>query len=165
MTTSFKNALGVLVLSLMAAAPLSGCNDTASSVVVTNGYGDAVVQKVWWNQTLILGAIDPGATSAAQRAVPGSDFAYALISLGWPPDPQSGPIALRSMQQLSAARGAELAIDVFDTTFAGNCAATTGLDEETARFITERIFPGDFAGGTYDAAGCETIPTPDGGSD
>ena len=163
--TSFRN--GLLALALVTAtAALSGCNDTAATVVVVNGYGGAVVQKVWWNQTLIVGPIDPTATSAAERAAPGSDFAYALISLGWPPAPEyTQPIALRSMEKLSVARGAQLTIDVFDTTFAGNCAATTGLDAATAAFITERIFTGDFAGGTYDAAGCETIPSADAGSD
>jgi len=159
--------LALRLLGLPGLLGLATCNSTATTAVVKNGYGDAVVHKVWWNTTLIADALEPGAASAPQRAVPGDDLAYALISPGRPGE--AGPpglIALQSRQRLSIARGDQLEIDVLDSSFEGNCDASAPLDDASARFITGRIFPGDFAGATYDPATCVTTPaTTDAGSD
>jgi hypothetical protein len=177
MTTSMRTLLFLVGLAA-AAAPLSACNDTASTVVVANGYpteadGGAVapmtVFKVWWTTTLIADPVAPGATSAAERTVPGDDFAYALLAPGWSPDFGGAPpglIAARSAARLTVARGDQLQIVVSDDTFEGNCAAGKPLDADTAAVIVERIFPGDFAGLTYDPATCATTPvTGDAGVD
>jgi hypothetical protein len=172
MTTSTK-AL-VCTMTITAAALLPACNDTASTVVVTNAYpADAeggapaamTVVKLWWMTTLIADPVAPATTSAAERAAPGDDFAYALLAPGWgaPPD---ALIAARSRERLSVARGEQLRIAVSDDTFIGNCAAGRPLDADTATLIVERIFPGDFAGATYDPSTCVTTPaSADAGSD
>jgi hypothetical protein len=102
--------------------------------------------------------------SAAQRTVAGSDLAYALLAWDWEWSPELGVppaelMVLQSSQRLSVAGGDQLEIRVFDDSFAGNCNAAGPLDADSARFIVERIFPDDFAGATYDAAGCTTTPS------
>jgi hypothetical protein len=67
-------------------------------------------------------------------------------------------VPARSARKLSVGRGDQLQIFVSDDTFVGNCAAGTPLDADSARLIVERIFPGDFAGVTYDPASCLTTP-------
>ena len=164
MTASMKTL--VCLLALTAAAPLSGCDDTASTVVVTNAYpADApapmMVFKVWWTTTLVADPVAPGTSSASERTVPGDDFAYALLAPGWTSEGGAPPPALmaaRSADELSVARGDRLEIVVSDGRFIGNCAAGKPLDAATAALIVESIFPGDFAGTTYDAATCVTTP-------
>jgi hypothetical protein len=171
MTTSMKTLLCLLGLA-GASAPLAGCNDTASTVLVANGYpagtdadggvaASTTVFKVWWTTTLIADPVAPGATSAAERTVPGDDFAYALLAPSWSPDRGGAPpalIAARSAARLSVARGDQLEIMVSDETFDGDCAAGKPLDAETAALIVESIFPGDFAGARYDPSTCTTTP-------
>jgi hypothetical protein len=160
MTTS--RALPLCLLGLLTATPLLGCDDTASTVVVVNHLDDASVYKVWWNTTLIADPVPPGLTSPAERTVPANDFAYALLAPDWSPESGGPPTALipiRSTDRLSLPRGAALDIVVSDGTFVGNCTAGTPLDAEGAAFIVERIFPGDFAGATYDPATCTTRRT------
>ena len=164
MTATMKTL--VCLLALTAAAPLSGCNDTASIVVVTNAYpADApapmMVFKVWWTTTLVADPVAP-ASSASERTVPGDDFAYALLAPGWTPElgaPPPALIAARSADELSVARGNQLEILISDDTFIGNCAAGKPLDAATAALIVESIFPGDFAGATYDPSTCTRITT------
>ena len=49
----------------------------------------------------------------------------------------------------------------------GSCAAHQSLPQEDADFITERIFPGEFANVLYDAKTCTSSPkpVPDAGAD
>jgi len=49
---------------------------------------------------------------------------------------------------------------VSDGEFVGNCAAGSVLGEDDARLVVERIFPGDFAGSSYDPATCTSAPAP-----
>jgi len=170
MTTSHRFPFWLLVLGLFAAAtPLLGCDDTASMVVVVNRFDDASVYKLWWNTTLIADPVPPGQISAAERTVPSDDLAYALLAPGWSPatgGPPPALIAIQSFGRLSVTRGKTLGIAVSDDTFVGNCAAGTPLDADSAAFIVERIFPGDFAGATYDPATCTTTtPNTDAGVD
>ena len=159
-TTSLAVRFSLLALAATT-LPLSACDDTASTVMVENAYATITVYETWWATTLLADPVAPGATSAIERTVPGDDFAYALLAPGWTPGsgaPPAALIAARSAERLSVARGALLRIAVSDDAFIGNCAAGKPLDADSAQLIVERIFPGDFAGATYDPATCATTP-------
>ena len=150
-----------------------------TKAVVENGYpviadggppgASVVVYKAWWAATLFNDPVAPGTTSDEQRSVPESDFVYALLAPGWDPESGSPPtklIAVKSKQKLAATRGETLHILVSDGTFAGNCVANQPLSQEDADFITQRIFPGDFANVFYNAQSCAPlVPAPDPGAD
>ena len=53
---------------------------------------------------------------------------------------------------------------VSDATFFGSCDAKQALSQGDADFITQRIFPGDFAKMIYDAKTCSSTPAPDAGA-
>jgi hypothetical protein len=154
-----------------------GCDDAPTTAVVENAYpapaeaGPAepvTVFQVWWVATLFPTPVAPGASSEIERTIPGSDFAYALLAPGWLPDAGTRPsrlIAVKSVAALSATAHELLTISLSDARFSGNCAAGSTLSEEDARLVVERIFPGDFAGLTYDPATCTTAAVPDGGGD
>jgi hypothetical protein len=72
---------------------------------------------------------------------------------------------VKSSAKLAVTRGSTLTIGVSDATFVGRCAAGTALSQDDADFITQRIFPGDFAAVTYDAKTCAATPVLDGGQD
>ena len=134
--------------------------------------GEVSVYKAWWSTTLVADPVAPGGESPAQRAVPASDYAYALLAPGWDPSsgaPPSRLVAVRSTTKLSVGRGDTLRIAVSPESFDGDCAAGKPLAQDDADFITQRIFPGDFAGVTYDAKTCTTISAdggaPDAGGD
>lgn len=176
----------ILTLSLISAAAgassvavLACDTETATTAVVVNEYPDltdggdtakqVVVYKAWWVTTLFTEAVLPAATSSELRTVPVSDTAYALLAPGWDPGSATPPVALipvRSKTQLSVNRGDVLQIKVSDATFRGNCAANQALSQEDADFMTQRIFPGEFAGRTYDARTCTatTAEADDGGA-
>lgn len=172
-----KPSLLLVLLGFMVAI---GCEtETATTVVVDNDYpavpdgGDTstetTVFKVWWVTSLLPDPVAPGNEGQPQRTVPNSDFAYAVLAPGWDPSSQVPPTRLipaKSSIKLSVARGDMLHVHVSNGTFAGNCAAGQALSQDDADFITQRIFPGEFAGETYDAKSCSTSPIAvDGGSD
>jgi hypothetical protein len=133
-----------------------GCNDEPTTVRVANGYQDGgTVLKVWWLTTLLDAPVAAADLSKTERAIPGSDVAYALFAPAVSP---AAMIALRSKQPLRAAAHELLTIEVSDDLFAGNCAAGQPLTDDEARSIVESIFPGDFAGVSYDAASCTRTP-------
>jgi hypothetical protein len=165
----------VVTLSLGAAAmtaSLVACETPDPTMaLVENAYpvpsdpGDSaaqvVVYKAWWATTLFNEPVVPGAASDQERSVPESDFVYALLAPGWDPGSGSRPtklIAVKSKQKIAATRGDTLHIVVSDGTFAGSCDAVQVLSQEDADFITQRIFPGDFADTTYDAKTCTSTP-------
>lgn len=173
-------AVCILAASAATATLASAC-DTADPTyaVVENAYpavpegGDPsqsmVVYKVWWVATLFPDPVAPGVSSAELRSVSAFGVAVALLAPGW--DPASGTppttlIPIKSKEVLKVKRGETLKITVNDDTFGGNCAAHQGMTQEDADFITERIFPGDFANVKYDAKTCTTSPVapPDAGS-
>ena len=152
--------------------------ETPTTAVVDDAYpaidgGDPatqiVVYKTWWQTTVFLDPVLPGAESQAQRTVPASDYAYVLLAPGWDPASTTPPAVLvpvRSNDKLAVARGDTLHITVSDATFTGNCAAGKPLAQSDVDFITQSIFPGDFATVTYDAKTCMATPIPpDGGVD
>ena len=162
-----------MVLALLAAA---GCDTAPTTAVVENGYPAAAdtantvtVFKLWWAATLFPDPVPPGASSETERTVPSTDFAYALVAPGWSPaagTPPSRLVALESARPLTAPAHDLLTITVDDARFVGNCAAGSTLAAADAALIAERIFPGDFAGATYDPATCATVTaTVDAGTD
>jgi hypothetical protein len=162
-----------MVLALLVGAAACDTPDPTSAVV-ENAYpvtddprSQIAVYEAWWAATLFAEPVAAGAASEQERSVPESDFAYALLAPGW--DPASGTpparlVVARSKQKLAAPRGDTLRIVVSDATFAGNCAAGQPLSQEDADFITQRIFPGAFAGSSYDAKTCTTSPLADAGT-
>jgi hypothetical protein len=167
----------LLVLSLVAAAALAGCDDDPTTAIVENALAatpDAgtaaptTVYKVWWLTTLFERPVAAGAASERERTIPGADFAYALLAPGWSPGDGGRPqrlVAIKSTTKLSVATHDTLRIVVSDDTFTGDCASGAPLDADDARLVTERLFPGDFAGVVYDPATCTTTPVAsDGGN-
>ncbi len=135
------------------------CSDGATAAVVQNAYpaGGPAVLEAWWYTTLFRTPVGAGGTSEALRTVPASDYAYAVLAPGWDPASGTAPTTLlpvRSASRLVVDRGGALSIVVGPQTFVGDCAAGAPLSQQDADFITERIFPGTFAGATYDAATC-----------
>ncbi len=156
-------------IALLAAASCE--TETPSMVVVDNDYpvvsdgGDATqemtVFKVWWTTTLLPDPVAPGNEGEPERTVLNTDFAYAVVAPGWAPSSPTPPrifIPMKSVGPLSVARGDTLHIHVSDDLFVGNCAANKPLSQEDADFISQRIFPAEFAGATYDAKSCTATP-------
>jgi hypothetical protein len=163
-----------VALALLFSALLSfaGCDTSEpTSAVVDNGFpappdgGDPALQtavfKVWWFVTLFPDPVAAGSSSDVNRVVPASEYAYALLAPNW--DPASGAppttlIPVRLKDKVSVARGDIVRITVSEETVEGNCSGGTALSQDDADFITQRIFPGDFASVTYDAVRCVASP-------
>jgi hypothetical protein len=163
-----------LLVALSALALVSGCEtETATSAVVDNSYppfGDGgdpatqvVVYRAWYATALFKGALAPGDTSEAERVVPATNYAYALLAVGWDPSSAEPParfVVVRSADKLAVSRGDTLQIAVSSIAFVGDCAAGRPLSQDDADFVTQRIFPGEFANVTYDAASCVLTAKP-----
>jgi len=152
-----------LLLALLLCASCK--TEDASTAVVENGSG-AVIYRAWWSQTLFPDPIQPGAASEVFRTTPATDTAYVLLAPGW--DPASGQppttfVVLRSKQPLEVNRGDQLHISVSDTTFDGNCGASSPLSQSDADFAVKNIFAGELEGFDYDAASCTTRRRSDAG--
>jgi hypothetical protein len=151
-----------LLLSALAALATLGCaTEDATNAVVENTYADGVVYKAWWAVTLFDQPVPPGATSSELRSVPESGIAYALLAPGWSPASGTPPrslVVVRSKTSLSAGRGGTLRIQVSDALFEGQCSAKQPLTQVDADFITQRIFPAEFANLRYEASTCRTMP-------
>src|SRR5215469_11192668 len=136
-----KRAL--LVSALLAAT--SCATEDATIAVVDNGYPTKItVFKVWWQTTVFVDAVAPGGEGTAERTVPATDTAYAILAPGWDPSSKTPPPVLlpaKSIAPFGTSRGETLHIVVSDATFAGNCAAGEPLTQPDADFITQRIFP------------------------
>jgi len=158
-------ARGSRLLAVAAAASigLGACNDTPTTAVVTNGFAATTavsVYKLWWLETLFPDAVAPGAASAVQRTIPGSDYAYALLAPGW--SAADGPprtlVPIKSAAKLTAYDHQLLRIIVAEATFTGDCVSSV-LTADDATLIRTQLFPGEFAGATYDPATCTTTLT------
>jgi hypothetical protein len=171
-TISLVGAL--LSIALPATAGCSGDNPTM--VVVDNDFPAAAegggaasgvtVFKVWWVTSLMPDPVLPGAEGQPERTIPASDYAYAVLAPGWDPAsgaPPTSVLAAKSTGVLTVAQGDTLHVHVSDVTFAGDCAAGQPLSQEDADLVTERIFPGEFAGVAYDAATCTRTPASEAG--
>ena len=167
---------------LLASVSAAGCEtEDPTQVVVDNDYpvlaaadrsmdggglaAEMTVFKVWWSTTLLPDAVAPGSEGQPQRTVPGAQFAYALLAPGWDPSSATAPerfLAAKSVSPLTIDRGDTLHVRVSDATFAGNCAAGKPLSQEDADLVTQRIFPDEFAGISYDAPTCAATTSADG---
>lgn len=150
-------------VAIAAALLLVACEtETPTTAVVDNAMPATVsVYKVWWATTLFRDPVASGAESESERTIPASDYAYAILAPGWDPASPSPPtrlVAVRTAAKLTASRGETLHIRVSDDAFVGDCAAGAPLPQDDADFITQRIFPGDFAGLVYDARTCTATP-------
>jgi len=160
-----SSLLPALAVALVLAIALAACEtEDASHAVVDNVYAapHAVVYRAWWVATYFPDPVPATMTSAEQRSVPATDFAYAVLAPDWDPWSATAPsklVVLKSKAPLALARGETLHIVVDDRTFVGSCAAGQPLSQDDADFITQRIFPGEFAGATYDAKTCTTTST------
>ena len=159
----------LLVALASPAAALLGC-DTADPTlaVVDNGYPpppdgaesqQTAVVKVWWSVTLFPDPVAAGASSAENRVVPARDYAYALLAPGWSPlspVPPSRLVVVRTREKVDVGRGGTTHITISPATTVGDCDAGSTLTQGETDAITQRIFPGDFAGHVYDASLCVT---------
>jgi hypothetical protein len=171
---------GAFALIIALGVGLTAC-ETAdpTEAVVDNAYpappdgGDVsrqnVVYRAWWSVVNFTDPVPAGSEGPVERAVTSTDYAYAVLAVNWDPASGSPPttlLPLKSAETLHVERGATLHIMVSDDTMVGNCAAGKPLSQDDADFITQRVFPGAFAGVAYDAAHCVTTPLPtDGGTD
>ena len=147
-----------------------------TAVVLENSYTPSltsplVIYDAFWEAVSfqVDGGIPPGASSAPQSTVACSaSTAYVVLAPGWDPTSQAAPASLVVLESRGAGFGVSLGgtldIPVNDTTFVGNCAAGSFLSEEEAQFITQEVFPNDFANLRYDPATCAVTPLGDGGA-
>lgn len=174
------NTSKVVALAAALWSPLVfGCNTSEpTSAVLSNEYPETSeaslsestpVYKGWWEVAQFPVPVSAGQVSDPVRIVPGSDYGYALLAPGW--DIESGTlptslIPVRSAQQLSVARGELLTFVVSEEATSGDCRAGHPLTQEQADYITQRIFPDEFANLTYDAQTCTTsaVPSAEGGA-
>lgn len=150
-----------------------GCDKPETDVVFDNRYPASsaiplVVYRAQWQAVWVDASIPPGSSSAGQISVPAStNTAYVVLAPGWDPASSSVPASFVVMQSTG---GFDLHLDttlhipIDDTTFTGNCASGSFLSQAQADFITQFIFPGDFASLRYDAATCTTTRIGDAGS-
>ena len=164
------NTSKILVLSAaLGLSLLSACNTSEpTSAVLSNEYplADSAaaadsrpVYKGWWAVAQFPDPVSAGQVSDAVRIVQGSDYGYALLAPGWDVTSAAAPatlLPLRSAQKLSVGRGELLTFVVSEQATVGDCGAENPLSQEEANFITQRIFPEQFAGLIYDAASCSS---------
>ncbi len=158
-----KRTRPIFAFSLAALA--GGCETPdATYAVIDNMYPvptdaaeQTVVYKGWWRVTEFPDPVAAGASSDEERVIRGSDIAYLLLAPSWDPMtnvPPSVLIPVHTRDEVSVRRGDRLHIVASDAMLVGNCAAGAPLTQPDADFITQRIFPEDFAGFHYDAATC-----------
>jgi hypothetical protein len=154
---------------LMSLPLLAGCEASEPTrAVLRNDYppstdpgsvDSSTVYRGWWSVAQFPAPVVAGQVSDPVRVVEGSDYGYALLAPAWDESSGSPPntlIALRSAAKLSVGRGDWLTFVVSAQTTVGDCRAGDPLSPEDAAFITQRIFPVQFAGSSYDAATCTT---------
>lgn len=153
----------------------AGCDTPQTNVVLDNQYPPSqanalVVYRAFWQAVSFIGPIPPGSSSDPQSTAAASEnTAYVVLAPGWNPAADGGPstpasfIVLRSRNGFAVHLDTTLHVPIDDAAFAGNCAAGSFLTQEQADFITERVFPIDFAGLRYDASTCATTGVASGG--
>jgi hypothetical protein len=150
----------------------AGCDPGPhTAVVLANGYLPTsaappllVVYRAYWQNVSFPTPIEPGQASPPQPAESTSgDTAYVVLAPGWDPELQATPtslVVLQSRVPIATSYNALLTITVDDTAFAGNCQGGSPLPQAQADFITQVVFPCDFAAYRYDAATCTLTPNP-----
>jgi hypothetical protein len=162
-----------IVSALAVALLAAGCGDTPNtSVVLDNDYAPSgtnplVVYRAYWQAVSFANPITPGSSSFPQGTVAASDnTAYVVLAPSWDPNgaPPTSFVVMESRNGFAAHLDTTLHIPVDDATFVGNCAARSFLSQAQADFITQLVFPNDFASLRYDAASCTTAPTSEAGA-
>lgn len=142
-------------------------------VVLDNDYAPTTLLTVydayWQNVSFAGQPVSAGSSSAPQNTVPASpdNRAYAVLAPGWDPAGSIPPqtlVVVQSRRGYGVGLGDTLHISVDDDAFEGNCAASGGLTQTQADFLTRIVFAADFAGLAYDAATCTTTPIGDAGA-
>jgi len=158
-----------LVLALVLLTSVAGCDQGPhTAVVLTNGYlgtgAPPVVYRAYWQNVSFPTPIEPGQSSPPQPAESTSGVTtYVVLAPGWDPELQAVPtslVVLQSRVPIATSYNDLLTITVNDTAFAGNCMGGTPLPQAQADFITQIVFPCDFAAYRYDAATCTLTPNP-----
>lgn len=159
-----RTRLASLALAVFGAVANACATSDPTDAVLDNDYaadtdGSGVtVYSGWWSVATFLDPVPPGQESRPVRVVQGTDYGYALLARAWTPGSGS-PVDLvpvRSRGELFVERGDTLHFRVSPTSVDGDCATGVPLSQADADFITQRIFPGAFAGVTYDAATCSS---------
>ena len=159
-------------LALFGFLPLVNACETSDPTlaVLDNAYsasdtrGNVTVYDGWWSVAAFFAPIAAGAESAPVRVVKGTDTAYVLLARDWEPTLGSPAtlIPARTRNELTVGRGDTLHIRIAPETVDCDCATGQPLTQDDADFITQRIFPGEFANVMYDAATCTSSPSADG---
>lgn len=142
----------------------TACDTPNTDVVFDNDYPASptalVVYRAQWQAVIDDVGIAPGEASDPLSTIGASEnTAYVVLAPGWDPASHTAPssiIVLQSRQGFAVHLNNTLHIAIDDTTFMGNCAAGSFLSQTQADFITQFVFPGDFAYLRYDAATCST---------
>jgi hypothetical protein len=164
-------AVAIVVSASLCA--VSGCETPTTTVILDNDYSAAsnlVVYRAFYQSVSFQEPIPPGSSSQPQNPpIPASaNTAYVILAPGWDPDSSAAPtsfVLLQSRQGYAVHLNDTLHIVVNDANFVGNCAAGMPLTQNEADVIvnfvfTPTIFPDAAAPFRYDAATCQTIPTP-----
>jgi hypothetical protein len=161
---------GVLAITV-ACGGAAGCDQSPhTAVVLANGYPTAataplVVYRAVWENVAFPTPVEPGSSTSPQPSETTSGVtAYVVLAPGWDPELSATPaslVVLQSRVPISETFDDLLTITVDDTTFAGNCVAGSPLPQAQADFITQVVFPCDFAAYHYDAATCTLTPNHD----
>ena len=164
---------GFALGALTCASLVWGCDHRPQTTVVfDNDYGTTstrplVVYRAFWQAVTFPDPVLPGTSSEPKDTFPASsNTAYAVLAPGWDPASSTPPAAfvvLQSRTGFEAHLNDALHITVDDANFMGNCAAGNTLSQAQADFITQLIFPSDFASLRYDAATCTATSIVDGG--
>ena len=164
----------VLVSALACAPFLAACDTPHTNVVLENNYAPStrplVVYHASWQAISFQddGGVPPGAASDTQVTVPASEnLAFVVLAPGWDRDSSKPPtsfVVMRSRHGFAVHLDTTLHISVDDTTFLGNCAAGSFLTQAQADFITQLVFPTDFATFKYDPATCTVTPLGEAGA-
>jgi hypothetical protein len=158
------------MMAIACTLPAIGCDTPHTDVVLDNDYPNArtdalVLYRAAWQAVTLQEPLAPGSSSDPQSTVAASDnTAYVVLAPGWDPASATPPtsfVVMQSRQGFAVHLNNTLHIPVDDTTFIGNCAAHSFLSQAQADFITQLVFPGDFALLHYDAASCTTTPIGD----
>jgi hypothetical protein len=150
------------------------CDTPHTLVVMENGYDASavpplVIYDAFWQAVRFETPIAPGSSSDPLTTVAASEnTAYVVLAPGWDPQSTTPPTSLIVMESragFGVSFDSTLDIQVDDTTFMGNCASGSSLTQGEANFITQFVFPNDFASLSYDATSCTTTPISDAGTD
>jgi hypothetical protein len=123
-----------------------------------------VVYRAYWENAALPAPLSPGDSSDPVGTVPASlGPAYVVVAPGWDPTsgaPPASLVVLQSKGTYDVHLGGTVHVTVSDDTFDGNCETGSHLTQQQADFITQLVFPADFASLTYDAATCTATPNP-----